>query len=261
MKLNINGNQFPILSRRTFLFVKFESFKYVDSFVHSGVIHFGSTRYYRNVERKKGNVGIGDKYDGLYTYSREELNNMIMDIDGYKLKMNLQEGVLGFNFSFNQYIFCLSNINVFKNFSNDSKKNRLEKELYDSLFSDSRYPKKIVVIINPSEFFSKLTRALILMGYDSSDIIRGPVIYSDYRNDVAHILSHRYDHYPTNRGPLYWINFVKNTKFRNEREFRVTIPSLKSHPTGLNIPVGSVFNDVIVFNNLKDFINHISIMT
>ena len=159
-----------------------------------------------------GNSTIGDDLEGLKIWSRYELKNTHIVLDGHDI--NISNGLAGLSYSWNQSIFCMSNINILKNFSTLGRKRRLFKQLINQFYIDYQYPKKIVVILNYHDFMNRLLLGLKIMGYKYGEVAFGMVKYDNDKNNASYsIKDYMYKHFGINRDSAYWINFVKNTKF------------------------------------------------
>jgi len=235
------------------LVLKLVDKKYLDSFLKYGELHFGSTDSYREIEEVNGNIGIGDRNEGIF--------NPVIKYTGFyphKARSDLPSNV---SLKYPANIFCVVQLHPGIETTNKIKYDVI-KNLYNSLMSDTKYEKTIVGFKNFNIVAGRIVKRLnSFYGNGPLSQLRGPIHYveQEYMAEEAQNISmtSEFSGIHPRLGSVLVANLVKENKFSGEYEYRfILFPTeggskilKRSHD---NIRIGDLRDQTIVIGDSID---------
>ncbi|WP_047998646.1 hypothetical protein [Lactiplantibacillus herbarum] len=243
------------------LVLKLVDKKHLNSFLRYGELHFGSTDSYREIEEINGNIGIGDRNEGVF--------NPAVKYTGFyphKTLLGLPNNV---SLKYPANIFCV--VQIHPGIETDSRiKRDVIINLYDSLMSDTQYEKTIVGFKNFNIVSDRIVQRLNKF-YANGPLrqLRGPIHYVErgYMAEEAQniAMTSEFSGIQPRIGSVLAANLVKENKFLGEYEYRfILFPTegglkilKRSHN---NIRIGDLRKQTIVIgDSIEDLINAVEI--
>lgn len=237
------------------LIIKLVDKRHLHQFLKVGELHFGTTVQYQEIENSGKNCGIGDRLEGDY--------DPIIKTTGILKRTVKFPKKLHFFRPAN--IFCTTQLRPGIE-TNEFIKPEVIKGLYESLMSDTNYPKQIVLFKDYNVIHSKIVNKLqTIFSESGSEHMEGPVIYSDMRAIDAELLGQKLNpREPRMKSAVSTINLVKDRKFEIEKEYRyVLFPSegmkkrLQKHHN--NMYIGNLEDQAVLINSVDELQSSIQI--
>lgn len=243
------------------LILKLVDTKYLNNFIKYGELHFGSTQTYRDIEKLGGNVGIGDKDEGVFRPR--------FKYSGYFPNESLKELPREMGFRFPANIFCVTQLRPGIETANIIRYDVI-RNLYDSLMNDTNYPKTIVAFQDFNIVSSRIKRKLdTFSGLRPIKHVEAPVHYVDKKKiaeEAQNIAKKELvnEGVPLGLGSVLAANLVKNKKFLGEYEYRFVLfpnegDSKRLHRHHDNIRIGNLENQVIIIGSLNDLMKKVKV--
>ncbi|MBQ0837329.1 hypothetical protein [Lactiplantibacillus pentosus] len=244
------------------IILKLVDTRYLNDFIKYGELHFGSTQTYRDIENLGGNVGIGDKDEGVFR-PRFEYSRYFSNESSKGLPKEMP-------FRFPANIFCVTQLRPGIETANIIRYDVI-RNLYDSLMSDTNYPKTIVAFQDFNIVSSRIKKELgTFSGLGPFKHLESPVHYVDKGKmaEKAQNIAKKesvYEGVPIGLGSILAANFVKNRKFSGEYEYRFALfPNagdsrrLRRHHD--NIRIGNLESQAIIIGSLNDLMKEVKVV-
>ncbi|MCL0312894.1 hypothetical protein M2S00_07210 [Apilactobacillus sp. TMW 2.2459] len=242
---------FNLINNSTGFYIRLVDKEYADNFINKGEIYLNSLCRFNEIERNEGNKTIGDIEEGTITTNNQNLirDNIVIALKkGNNSKYNIlnlkdfdSENNL-INFSANANILCLTKISVYDLMNKKNRQNFFN-ELKKEFNNDKNHYKKLFWITDIHEFIKRIKRA-------AKKISNCKVFASDviYTNNKWKMFSYMIKN---NVNSNLALTFIKSSKFKNQREFRVALPSNKplSEDSKSFVNFGNIDNTLKKFKN------------
>lgn len=204
------------------LIIKLVDKRHLHQFLKVGELHFGTTVQYQEIENSGKNSGIGDRLEGDY--------DPFINTKGiFKNTVNFPKKL---HFFRPANIFCTTQLRPGIE-TNEFIKPEVIKGLYESLMSDTNYPKQIVLFKDYNVIHSRILKKLEkIVAESGSEHLEGPVVYSDVRAIDAELLAQKVNPgEPRMKSAISTVNLVKDRKFEIEKEYRYVFFPIRRNET------------------------------
>ncbi|PES80066.1 hypothetical protein CN509_09700 [Bacillus cereus] len=218
------------------ILIKFFEPQYVQMFL-DGNLYFKNTGYFIDLEKKHGDKGIGDKYEGSHFRHFDPTKGEIsIGLPGGQMhKINVTRGYFTQTYeTVRQFqLTCFAGIFDEEMEHVDENTDKIKSEIIEHLKKE--FPDRVpILILNENEFFKKLDNAFIEKGIGA---YHGLVKYFDEHAETPF----KREEYEKNMTQAF---FYKRKFFNAQKEYRI----ITSHPVegdSLTVNLGDISNDVL----------------
>lgn len=218
------------------MLIKFFSPEFVQMFLN-GELYFCNTGYFIDLEKKHGEKGIGDKYEGTHFRHFDPATQEIsIGLPGGQMhKINVTRGYFTQTYeAVRQFqLTCFTGILEDDMEHIDENTDKIKGEIIEHLKKE--FPDRVpVLILNEKEFFGKLDSALMKKGVRANcgfikyfdEHAESPLTREEYEKDMTQAF------------------FYKRKFFTAQKEYRI----ITSHPVegdSLTVNLGEISDDVL----------------